>query len=158
MALLTLIFERLRIPLAQHKCLGPLSAWSILELFWIVAKWKPDYLWIRFRESYISLVSLLSKICCTKLELLQLSGRFNFASRVILPGRSFVSYLIHLSTTMRTSSICSTGQSLSRRFTNVVQISSALEWSGSVLLSGLHYFVQYGVVYGRIFDWFRRNL
>lgn len=28
-------------------------------------------------------------------------GHFNFASRVILPGRSFVSYLIDLSTTVK---------------------------------------------------------
>ena len=35
-----------------------------------------------------------------KKELLQLLGHLNFASRVILPGRSFVSYLISLSTTV----------------------------------------------------------
>ena len=36
----------------------------------------------------------------TKRELLQLLGHLNFASRVILPWRSFVSYLIKLSTTV----------------------------------------------------------
>lgn len=45
--------------------------------------------------------SLLGKSHCSKLQLLQLLGHFNFASRVILPGRSFVSYLIHLSTTVK---------------------------------------------------------
>ena len=44
---------------------------------------------------------LLGKSGCTKLELLQLLGHFNFASRLILPGRSFVSYLIRLSTTVK---------------------------------------------------------
>ena len=43
---------------------------------------------------------LLGKNRCTKRELLQLLGHLNFASRVILPGRSFVSYLISLSTTV----------------------------------------------------------
>ena len=43
----------------------------------------------------------LPKPTCTKLELLQLLGHFYFASRVIIPGRKFVSYLIHLSTTVK---------------------------------------------------------
>ena len=37
----------------------------------------------------------------TKRQILQLLGHFNFASKVIRPGRSFVSYLIKLSTTDR---------------------------------------------------------
>jgi hypothetical protein len=44
---------------------------------------------------------LFNKSSCTKRELLPLLGHFNFASRVILPGRSFVSYLIDLSTTVK---------------------------------------------------------
>ena len=32
---------------------------------------------------------LLSKSSCTKRQLLQFLGHFNFATRVILPGRSF---------------------------------------------------------------------
>ncbi|KAJ8299151.1 hypothetical protein KUTeg_023211 [Tegillarca granosa] len=42
----------------------------------------------------------LDKRTCTKQELLQLLGHFNFASQVVLPGRSFVSYLIELSKTV----------------------------------------------------------
>ena len=38
---------------------------------------------------------------CTKHELLSLLGHMNFASRVILPGRSFVSHLISLSTKVK---------------------------------------------------------
>lgn len=37
----------------------------------------------------------------TKRELLQLLGHLSFASRVIVPGRSFVSYLIDLSTKVK---------------------------------------------------------
>lgn len=40
----------------------------------------------------------LNRKSCTKRELLSLLGHLNFASRVIVPGRSFVSYLIKLST------------------------------------------------------------
>lgn len=38
---------------------------------------------------------------CTKRELLSLLGHLNFVSRVIHPGRSFVSHLIKLSTTVK---------------------------------------------------------
>ena len=38
---------------------------------------------------------------CTKKELLSLLGHLNFACRVILPGRSFMSHLIKLSTTVK---------------------------------------------------------
>ena len=47
------------------------------------------------------LVSFLDKKSCTKRELLSLLGHLNFASRVIRPGRSFVSHLIFLSTKVK---------------------------------------------------------
>ena len=43
---------------------------------------------------------LLSKRSCTKRELLQLLGHMNFASRVILAGRAFVSYLLALASSV----------------------------------------------------------
>ena len=42
--------------------------------------------------------SFLRKRSVRKRELLQLLGHFNFAVRVVLSGRSFVTYLINLST------------------------------------------------------------
>ena len=44
------------------------------------------------------IVTFLSRHSIRKRELLQLLGQFNFAARVIIPGRSFVTYLINLST------------------------------------------------------------
>ena len=41
------------------------------------------------------------KKSCSKRELLSLLGHLNFARRVIRPGRSFVAYLINLSTTVK---------------------------------------------------------
>ena len=43
----------------------------------------------------------LQQSSCTKRELLQLLRHLNFASRVIVPGRSVVSYLIDLSTNVK---------------------------------------------------------
>ena len=42
----------------------------------------------------------LNRDVCSTREFLQLLGHFNFAMRVIIPGRSFVSYLISLSNTV----------------------------------------------------------
>ena len=44
---------------------------------------------------------MLDKSRRTKHELLHLLGHLNFASRLILPGTSFVSYLIHLSASVK---------------------------------------------------------
>ena len=100
MALLTMLFSRLKVPLAKHKCIGPADCLEYLGIILdsknMVAKLPLDKVGriIKFIEI------LLGKNRCTKRELLQLLGHLNFASRVILPGRSFVSYLISLSTTV----------------------------------------------------------
>lgn len=56
------------------------------------------------REKLTRITELLEtfqyKKSCTKRELLSLLGHLNFACRVILPGRSFISHLIALSTTV----------------------------------------------------------
>ena len=100
-AILSLLFNRLKVPLAAHKCLGPTTRLEylgiILDSEEMIAQLPKDKVLriIQFIEK------MLDKSKCTKLELLQLLGHLNFASRVILPGRSFVSYLIQLSTSVQ---------------------------------------------------------
>ena len=101
MALLTLIFGGLRIPLAHHKCIGPTVCLEYLDIILESSKMEARLPLDKVQRILHFIEGLLGKICCTKLELLQLLGHFNFASPVILPGRSFVSYLIHLSTTVK---------------------------------------------------------
>ena len=100
MALLTMLFKRLNVPLAKHKCEGPSDCLEYLGIILdsknMVARLPMDK--IQRIIEFIEL--LLDKKKCTKRELLQLLGHLNFASRVILPGRSFVSYLINLSTSV----------------------------------------------------------
>lgn len=94
------IFEMLNIPIASHKTVGPVQCLEylgiILDSFNMEARLP--------RDKVIRICNFISKLSskkkCTKRELLQLLGHLNFASRVILPGRSFVSYLIKLSTTV----------------------------------------------------------
>ena len=100
MALLTMLFSRLNVPLAKHKCIGPADCLEYLGIILdsknMVARLPMDKVQriIKFIET------LLGKSNCTKKELLQLLGHLNLTSRVILPGRSFVSYLISLSATV----------------------------------------------------------
>ena len=101
MALLTLIFISLGIPIASHKTIGPVTCIEylgiILDSKHMEARLPNDKL-VRIRGM---LQSFVNKKSCTKKELLSLLGHLNFACRVIRPRRSFVSYLISLSTTVK---------------------------------------------------------
>lgn len=101
MALLSLIFNALRIPIAIHKTQGPAMVLEYLGI--ILDSWE---LSARLPQNKLERIArliaeLLKKKSCSKRELLQLLGHFNFAARVIMVGRSFVSYLIKLSTTVK---------------------------------------------------------
>ena len=98
-AVMSLLFARLCVPLATQECVGPICCLEylgiVLDSEKLVAKLPRD----KVQRILLFLESMLHKRKCIKLELLQLLGHLNFTSRVILPGRSFVSYLIQLSTT-----------------------------------------------------------
>ena len=94
------IFANLGIPLSVKKTEGPCSELEYLGIFLDTVKMEarlPVEKVIRI-QGIIEAFSL--KKTCTKRELLSLLGHLNFASRVIHPGRSFVSHLIKLSTTV----------------------------------------------------------
>lgn len=101
MALMMTIFKRLNIPIAKHKTLGPVTCLEYLGIILDSGKMEARLPAVKVERICDFILKLLNKSSCTKRELLQLLGHFNFASRVILPGRSFVSYLIDLSTTVK---------------------------------------------------------
>lgn len=101
MALLTLIFGRLRIPLSPSKTVGPTTELEYLGIIIDSKKMEarlPQAKICRIREL---LDAFATRRTCTKHKLLSLLGHLQFASRIVLPGRSFVSYLIQLSTTAK---------------------------------------------------------
>ena len=91
MALLTLIFNRLKIPTAPNKTIGPCTVMEylgiILDSEQMQARLPPDK--VVCIVNYIE--HFLDRRSVRKRELLQLLGHLNFATRVILPGRAFVS-------------------------------------------------------------------
>ena len=100
-ALLDLIFAILKVPLSHHKCIGPSCCLEYLGIILDSERMEARLPLNKVQRIIKFIEELLAKPACTKLELLQLLGHFNFASRVIIPGRTFVSYLIHLSTTVK---------------------------------------------------------
>lgn len=101
MALLYLIFNRLNIPMAKHKTCGPET---VIEYLGIIL--DSHFMQARLPKEKLDricefLEAFLRRTSCTKRELLQLLGHLNFASKVVIPGRSFVSHLIKLSTTVK---------------------------------------------------------
>ena len=101
MALLSMLFRTLGIPTAPHKTMGPSP---IMEFLGIVL----DSVRMEARlpqDKLDRIVKTLNYFCtrcsCTKQELLSLLGHLNYACRVVVPGRSFISYLIQLSTTVQ---------------------------------------------------------
>ncbi|CAC5383023.1 unnamed protein product [Mytilus coruscus] len=89
-------FNSLKIPLSAHKTVGPSTSLEylglILNSMHMFAK-LPDEKLVRIKDI---LYSYHNRRSCTKHEMLNLLGHLNYACKVIIPGRSFVSYLLTL--------------------------------------------------------------
>lgn len=95
------VFHKLNIPLGVHKTVGPCTMLEYLGVYLDTTSMEA-----RLPEEKIARIksiidSFASRKSCTKRELLSLLGHMNFASRVVQPGRSFVSHMISLSTSVR---------------------------------------------------------
>ena len=96
MCSLTHLFRVLNIPIHPDKTLGPDSVMVFLGITLDSNKMQASLP----REKIDRIMDILNqftdKRSVTKRELLSLLGHLNYASRIILPGRSFVSYLLSL--------------------------------------------------------------
>ena len=91
------LFQKLGVPLAQEKIFGPTTCLDFLgitlDTLLMEARLPPDKV-----DKLVALISTFSsRRKCTKRELLSLIGSFSFASKVIVPGRTFLSRMIRLS-------------------------------------------------------------
>jgi hypothetical protein len=94
MALLNMIFNRLNVPISEKKAIGPTTCLEYLGIILDTGSMEA-----RLPEDKVSRIidfieSFLRNRSVRKRELLQLLGHFNFAARVVLPGRPFVAYLM----------------------------------------------------------------
>jgi hypothetical protein len=100
-ALISLLFNRIKVPLSTQKTIGPVQEIDYLGITLdsrrMEARLPPEKI-ARISEM---IKTLLNRRKCKKRELLSVLGHISFASRVILPGRSFVHYLFNLTTYVR---------------------------------------------------------
>ena len=90
------VFEKLKIPLNERKTFGPSTSLEylgiILDSKTMIAKLPQEKL-VRITEM---LSTFINRRTCTKREMLSLLGHLHYACKVMIPGRSFVSYLLTL--------------------------------------------------------------
>ncbi|CAF4209424.1 unnamed protein product [Rotaria sp. Silwood2] len=99
--MISLIFNRLKIPLSVHKTVGPAQEIEYLGIILDSNRMEarlPQAKVLRIMEM---IKSLLNRRKCKKCELLVILGHMSFASRVVIPGRTFVHYLFNLTPYVR---------------------------------------------------------
>ncbi|CAF2986886.1 unnamed protein product, partial [Rotaria sp. Silwood2] len=99
--MISLYFNRLKIPLSVHKTVGPTQEIEYLGIILDSNRMKarlPQAKVLRIMEM---IKSLLNRRKCKKRELLVILGHMSFASRVVIPGRAFVHYLFNLTPYVR---------------------------------------------------------
>ena len=97
MAVLSMVFNRLQIPLSSSKTTGPVRSLEYLGIVLDTQVFESRIPADKISRMQVLLRHFSARKRCTKRELLQLIGHFNFATRVIVQGRSFLSYLFQLS-------------------------------------------------------------
>ena len=95
------VFQRLGVPLAPEKIVGPDSSITYLGIVIDSQKMEIRLPNEKFEELLSSLRQWQCVKKCTKRELLSLIGKLSFASKVIPAGRTSLRRLIDLSTTVK---------------------------------------------------------
>ena len=96
MALLSLIFNKLNIALSAKKTVDPTCVLEYLGIILDTVNMQTRLAEEKGVRITGFIQTILYKRSCTRKELEQLLGYLNFASRVKLPGRAFVTYLYRL--------------------------------------------------------------
>lgn len=95
------VFSTLRVPIGAHKTVGPCTMLEYLGVY-LDSHRNESRLPVEKIERIVNFLDAFKlKRSATKRELLSLLGHMNFASRCVKPGRSFVSHLIALSSTVK---------------------------------------------------------
>jgi hypothetical protein len=103
MALMTMIFNKLTIELSVKKTVGPVCEVKYLGVILDSINMEARLPLDKVERIIVFIKSILCKKSCTRKELEQLLGHLNFAMRVLVPGRAFVSYLYRLMCSVKES-------------------------------------------------------
>ena len=100
MVVITMVFRQLGVPFSRSKTIGPLTSLLYLCIVLDISSSECRIPSDKITRMHGAITEFLNKKRCINRELLQLLGHFNFATRVIIPGRGFMSYLFQLSSTV----------------------------------------------------------
>lgn len=101
METLLCLFKRLCVSLAPHKTEGPTNVLECLGIILDTVRMEARLPVDKVNRTIEIIDSFSRRKSCTKRELLSLLGHLNFACRVIIPGRTFVSYLLLLASSVK---------------------------------------------------------
>ena len=91
-----MIFKKLRIPLSAKKTDGPVTELEYLGIILDSVNMLARLPYDKVQRQKEMLHKYSKMEYCTKVKLLSLLGHMSFASKVVVPGRSFMSYLLKL--------------------------------------------------------------
>ncbi len=100
-ALISFLFNRLKVPLSLKKTIGPVREIEYLGIILDSSKMEARLPAEKLLRIIEMIKTLLDRRKCRKRELLSVLGHMSFASRVVIPGRTFVHYLFNLTTHVR---------------------------------------------------------
>ncbi|XP_072522621.1 uncharacterized protein [Salminus brasiliensis] len=95
-------FHRLGIPLSDEKTLGPSTSLEFLGITLDSVLFQASLPQEKHDRITQSLSAFLSSPTCTKQQLLTLLGHLNYVTWIIPQGRSFISHLLHLASSVQT--------------------------------------------------------
>ena len=95
------VFSDLNIPLSAKKTVGPVTTLEYLGFILDTIRMEVRLPEDKLRRIRTLIFSFLNRKSCTKQEMLSILGHLNYACKVVYPGRSFISHIIKLSTTVK---------------------------------------------------------
>ncbi|XP_066911437.1 uncharacterized protein [Clytia hemisphaerica] len=94
------LFQKVNIPIANHKVEGPSQKLEFLGITLDSQELVASLSLEKVRKLEADILEFLKRTKCTKRELLSLIGSLSFACKVVVPGRTFLHRLITLSCTV----------------------------------------------------------
>ncbi|XP_049340789.1 uncharacterized protein LOC125804934 [Astyanax mexicanus] len=97
----TSTFTRLGVPISEEKTVGPATSLEFLGIILDSASFQASLPQEKLNRVTSFISDFLSFPTRTKQQLLSLLGHFNYATQIIPQGRSFISHLLRLSSSVR---------------------------------------------------------
>ena len=95
------VFQKLGLPLAEDKAFGPTTCLDFLGITLDTLLMEARFAQDKVEKLRTLIASFMTHTKCTKRDLLSFIGSFSFACKVVVPGRTFLSRMIWLSSRVK---------------------------------------------------------